>query len=104
MHHCPTHPAPMTISRRTLLTVAASLWPGDIRAALANERIFSPRSPWNVGDPRGLPYSGPGPVGVLPVGIDALQDSGDWTVPCHLAVAADPLQPLLYNPGAWSRV
>lgn len=104
MHHCPTHPAPMTIGRRTLLTVAASLWPGDIRAALANERIFSPRSPWNVGIPRGCSYSGPGPVGVLPVGIDALQDSGDWTVPCHLAVAADPLQPLLYNPGAWSRV
>jgi len=67
------------------------------------ERLLEAGSPWTT--PVVPPADGTAPaLGLVAAGFDSWVRSDGWSVPFHLATAADPLQTLLYNPDAWSRV
>lgn len=68
------------------------------------QQPFSARSAWNVTIPADARYADAGGLATVGLGIDVCDSAGLWAVPCHVASAADPQRPLLYNPAAWAKV
>ena len=107
MSICDRFPSPTSGSRLTRRLFAAAGIGALVSCGgvLAAPQFFASTSAWNTPIPsRGATWGGTPATRNAVVGLDTWDSNNSWTAPFYTATNADPLQPLLYNSSAWSKV
>jgi len=69
--------------------------------ARLSAQIFSPSSAWNLQIPATAGWGTRAATPNMTAGLDTWNAGNYWTIPYYTSTGANPLQPLLYNAGAW---